>query len=124
MRIAIHGRDAQQKSTQFIESVIDYLVDQKVDILATDKFLSNVKLPAIRRRSIKSFGHDVNLKNVDFFLSIGGDGTLLESVTYVGKSGVPMLGINTGRLGFLATISREGVRSAIDNLLESNFKVD
>jgi len=124
MRIAIHGRDAQQKSTQFIESVIDYLGKQKVEIIATDKFLSNVKSSTVKRLGIKSFNHDVNLKHVDFFLSIGGDGTLLESVTYVGKSGVPILGVNTGRLGFLATISRDGVRAAIDNLLEGNFQTD
>jgi NAD+ kinase len=124
MRIAIHGRDQQQKSTQFIESVIEYLHKQGVDIIASEKFLTNVKSAAIRKLRIKSFRHDVNLKNVNFFLSIGGDGTLLESVTYVGRSGVPILGINTGRLGFLATISREGVRSAIDNLLEGNFKTD
>jgi NAD+ kinase len=124
MRIAIHGRDPQQKSTQFIESVIDYLHKQEVDIIASDKFLANLRSTAIRKYGIKTFNHDVNLKNVNFFLSIGGDGTLLESVTYVGKSGVPILGINTGRLGFLATISREGVRSAIDNLLEGNFQTD
>lgn len=124
MRIAIHGRDPQQKSTQFIESVVDYLSKQEVDIIASDRFLSNVKSTSIRKLGIKTFDHRVSLKNVDFFLSIGGDGTLLESVTFVGKSGVPILGINTGRLGFLATISREGVRSAIDNLLEGNFQTD
>ncbi len=124
MRIAIHGRDPQQKSTQFIESVIEYLSKQGVEIIASDKFIHNVKPTSVKKHGIKSFDHSVNLKNVDFFLSIGGDGTLLESVTYVKKSGVPILGINTGRLGFLATISREGVRSAIDNLLEGNFQTD
>jgi NAD+ kinase len=124
MRIAIHGRDAHQKSTQFIESVIEYLTKQGVEVTMSDKFLQTFHSPRVRSLKIKSFGHDVNLSRVDFFLSIGGDGTLLESVTYVGKSGVPILGINTGRLGFLATISREGVRSAIDNLLEGNFNTD
>jgi NAD+ kinase len=92
--------------------------------MASEKFLHDIKSPVVRKLGIKSFTPAVNLKSVDFFLSIGGDGTLLESVTYVGKSGVPVLGINTGRLGFLATISREGVRSAIDNLLEGTFKTD
>jgi NAD+ kinase len=124
MRIAIHGRDTHQKSTQFIESVIDYLGKQGVDIMLSEKFLQTFKSPKVRGLKVKSFNHDVNLSKVDFFLSIGGDGTLLESVTYVGKSGVPILGINTGRLGFLATISREGVRSAIDNLLEGTFQTD
>ena len=124
MRIAIHGRDPQQKSTKLIESVVDYLSRQGVEIIVSEKFLHDVKSPLVRKHGIKSFGPDVSLKNVNFFLSIGGDGTLLESVTYVGKSGVPILGINTGRLGFLATISREGVRSAIDNLIEGTFKTD
>jgi len=124
MRIAIHGRDAHQKSTQFIESVIDYLTKQGVEVILSDKFLQTFRSAQIRNLKIKSFGPDVNLAKVDFFLSIGGDGTLLESVTYVGKSGVPVLGINTGRLGFLATVSREGVRSAIDNLLAGNFNTD
>lgn len=124
MRIAIHGRDAHQKSTQFIESVIDYLHKQGVEVLLSEKFLQTFKSPKVRTFKIKSFAPDVNLSKVNFFLSIGGDGTLLESVTYVARSGVPILGINTGRLGFLATISREGVRSAIDNLLEGNFKTD
>jgi NAD+ kinase len=124
MRIAIHGRDAHQKSTQFIESVIEYLYKQGVEVLLSEKFLQTFKSPKVRALKIKSFATDVNLSKVNFFLSIGGDGTLLESVTYVARSGVPILGINTGRLGFLATISREGVRSAIDNLLEGNFKTD
>jgi NAD+ kinase len=124
MRIAIHGRDAQQKSTQFIESAIEYLSKQGVEVTISDKLLQTFRSPKVRKLRIKSFGQDVNLSKVNFFLSIGGDGTLLESVTYVGKSGVPILGINTGRLGFLATISREGVRSAIDNLIEGNFKTD
>jgi NAD+ kinase len=124
MRIAIHGRDAHQKSTQFVESVVDYLSKQGVEVLMSESFLQTFRSPKVRELKIKSFEHDVSLSKVNFFLSIGGDGTLLESVTFIGKSGVPILGINTGRLGFLATISREGVRSAIDNLLEGNFKTD
>lgn len=124
MRIAIHGRDPQQKSTQFIESVVDYLRKQDIEIIASEKFLHSLKSASLRKLGIKAFDQSVNLKNVDFFFSVGGDGTLLDSVTYVGKSGVPILGINTGRLGFLATINREGVRSAIDNLLEGNYQTD
>jgi NAD+ kinase len=55
---------------------------------------------------------------------LGGDGTLLESVTYIGKAETPILGINTGRLGFLATISREDVEKSLDELLNNNFTID
>ena len=61
---------------------------------------------------MKVFDHGDNLKNLDFFISVGGDGTLLESVTYVGKNETPILGVNAGRLGFLATISREETEKA------------
>ena len=73
---------------------------------------------------MKVFDHGDNLKNLDFFISVGGDGTLLESVTYVGKNETPILGVNAGRLGFLATISREETEKALDNLLKGNYIVD
>src|SRR5204862_3067046 len=64
------------------------------------------------------------LKKVDYLISVGGDGTLLESVTYVGKQEIPILGINTGRLGFLATISREESEKAIGLMCDGKLKTD
>jgi NAD+ kinase len=55
---------------------------------------------------------------------LGGDGTMLESVTFVGKAEVPILGINTGRLGFLATTSREDVDTALDAVFEGKYQVE
>jgi NAD+ kinase len=55
---------------------------------------------------------------------LGGDGTMLESVTYIGKAEVPILGINTGRLGFLAINSRDDSDAAIEALLNGNYKID
>lgn len=124
MRIAIHGRDAQQKSTQLIESVFDRLHGHGVELIASEKFLRSVKSQHLHQIKVKTFDHEVNLRNVDFFISIGGDGTLLESVTYVGKSGVPIVGINTGRLGFLATIHRDDVSAAIENLVKGRYTID
>jgi len=56
-------------------------------------------------------------------LSIGGDGTLLETSTFVGKKGIPILGVNTGRLGFLATTARTEIVAAIDQLLNGDYRV-
>ncbi|MFN5169849.1 MAG: NAD kinase [Cyclobacteriaceae bacterium] len=124
MRFGIHGKDFQQKSNRFIERLIDYLQRQKAEIWASDKFLKNVKSAKIQQAKLKSFSLGQSLKGLDFFLSLGGDGTMLESVTYVNKAEVPILGINTGRLGFLATTSREDSERAIDHLIKGNYKID
>jgi NAD+ kinase len=124
MRVAIHGKDFQSKSERFIENVIEQLHQYKADVWVSDKFLRQVRSQRIQQLNLKSFAPGDSLKTVNFFLSIGGDGTLLESVTYIGKHEVPILGINTGRLGFLATTGRDDVEKAINNLFKENFKID
>jgi NAD+ kinase len=124
MRVGIHGRDFQTKSTRFTEKLLEYLKSQNAEIWASSKFLKQLKSSKIQALKIKTFDHGDNLKSLDFFFSLGGDGTLLDSVTYIGKYQTPILGINTGRLGFLATISREETEQAIDNLIQSNYSID
>lgn len=122
MRIGIHGRDFQQKSSRFMERVLSILSRYKADIYVSSKFQKQFKTG--HPFKVKVFEHGDSLKNLDFFISLGGDGTLLESITYVGRYEVPVLGINTGRLGFLATISRDETDQALDNLFKGNFSID
>ncbi|MBX7124321.1 MAG: NAD kinase [Cyclobacteriaceae bacterium] len=120
MRIAIHGRDFQQKSSRFIEKTLAQFRERGAEILVSEKFQKHFK-PSKNIR-LKTF--DDHLEQIDFFISFGGDGTLLESVTYIGMHEIPILGINTGRLGFLATIGRDDVDSAIDSLFKGNYKIE
>ncbi len=122
MRIGIHGRDFQQKSSRFIERVLIWLTQYQSEIFVSSKFQKHFK--SKQDFKLKVFEHGDNLKNLDFFISLGGDGTLLESVTYIGKNETPILGVNTGRLGFLATLSREETEKAFDNLFNRNYTVD
>ncbi|MBS1682365.1 MAG: NAD kinase [Bacteroidetes bacterium] len=124
MRIGIHGKDFQNKSPRFILKVLSALQEHKIETWVSDKFLKIVKTPQVADFKLKIFDHSSNLRNLDFFLSLGGDGTLLESVTYIGKAETPILGINTGRLGFLATNSREDSEAAIASLVKGNFTID
>lgn len=94
----------------------------KADIYVSSKFQKQFK--SGHPFKVKVFEHGDSLKNLNFFISLGGDGTLLESITYIGKYEVPVLGINTGRLGFLATISRDETDQALDNLFKGNFSID
>ncbi len=122
MRIGIHGRDFQQKSSRFIERVLTWLTKYQSEIFVSSKFQKHFK--SKQDFKLKVFEHGDNLKNLDFFISLGGDGTLLESVTYIGKNETPILGVNTGRLGFLATLSREETEKAFDDLFNRNYTVD
>jgi len=124
MRIGIHGKDFQDKSTRFLVKVLDTLKQREVETWVSDKFLKLVKPASLTDFKLKSFDHSTNLNNLDFFLSLGGDGTMLESVTYIGKAEVPILGINTGRLGFLAINSREDSEAAIESLLNGQYRID
>ncbi|HEX8059986.1 MAG TPA: NAD kinase [Cyclobacteriaceae bacterium] len=124
MRIAIHGRDTRSASAGFIEKLIEQLRERNVEVISSEKLITHIPRRDVKRLKLKSFSHKDNLAKTDFFISVGGDGTLLESVTYVGKSNVPILGINTGRMGFLATTHRNNVHEAIDDLLEGNFTID
>ncbi|GHM99959.1 NAD kinase [Cytophagales bacterium WSM2-2] len=124
MRIGIHGKDFQNKSPRFILKILSALQEHKIETWVSDKFLRQVKTPHVNDFKLKIFDHNVSLRNLDFFLSIGGDGTMLESVTYVGKAEVPILGINTGRLGFLAINNREDSEAAIEALVKGNYTID
>jgi NAD+ kinase len=72
-----------------------------------------------------SFSNQANIKGeVDFLISIGGDGTLLDTITLVGNTGIPIIGINMGRLGFLSGIAKEEIIPAIDEIIEKKYSVD
>ena len=123
-RIGIHGKDFQNKSSRFLEKVLDHLKKKQVEIWVSSKFLKQFKSSRIQDYQLRAFDQGDHLHQLDCFLPLGGDGTLLESVTYIGKAETPILGINTGRLGFLATISREDVEKSLDELLNNNFTID
>jgi NAD+ kinase len=124
MRIGIHGMDFQNKSARFIEKVLEVLKQKKAEVWVSDKVLKQIRASRLSNFKVKTFDHEGHLRNLDFFFSLGGDGTMLESVTYIGKAEVPILGINTGRLGFLATTRREDMEAALDHLLKGDYKID
>ncbi len=123
-RIGIHGKDFQNKSTRFIEKVLDHLNKTEAEIWVSSKFLRQFKTSRVAGYKLKTFELGDSLRSLDFFLSLGGDGTLLESVTYIGRTEVPILGINTGRLGFLATNSRDDMEDAVDAMINGDYKID
>lgn len=125
MKIAIHGREFKKETAPVILHIFETLQSTNAHLLISKKFESHLKHPSFRKYQWDVYDpEDADLPELNFIISVGGDGTLLESVTHIGPRQVPILGINTGRLGFLATISKDDVRHALQKVLEGSFKID
>ncbi len=118
-RIAIHGRDVSQEIEPYIKEVISVLRDHSVEIFVSDTFCSTRYSHLFE--GVERFSEVQSSDQFDCFLSLGGDGTFLETLTYVGATEIPVLGINMGRLGFLAHIAREDIRPALSRLFSDKF---
>lgn len=122
MRIGVHGKEFTRQFVPFVERIFELLNGH--DICISSKFLSHLKHPSFKRHSWKTYGPEDDTGKIDLFLSIGGDGTLLETVSHIGRHQIPVLGINTGRLGFLATISREETEKSLELVLQGKYVLD
>ncbi len=124
MNIGIHGKEFSKHSLPFVLDIFSILKANKARIVVSSKFYKNLKNSAFRKFKLDVYEPGDTLEKLDVMLSVGGDGTMLDSVTHIGKTEVPILGINTGRLGFLATISMEETDRSIAELFDKNFKLD
>jgi NAD+ kinase len=124
MKIAILGKPFDESVAPFLQTLLDELAARNAEVIIVEAFRaymdSHLRLPP----NTGSFRRGDSLRGVQFVLSIGGDGTLLDTVTYVGALQIPILGINTGRLGFLAPINPDYIPQAIDALFKGHFTLE
>jgi len=123
MRIAIHGRSFREEAATHVKELLSHLKARGAEVIIYAPFSEFLKKNGLDGYG-KTYSEKTELAGADFVFSVGGDGTLLEAVTYVGEKQIPILGINAGRLGFLATTQRTDIQSAIDALYDGNYKYD
>jgi NAD+ kinase len=124
MKIGVHGKEFKRESASFIQSIFQILTHHGVDLYVSSKFAGFLKQSAFKSFKWETYDPAQGVPDLTCLISIGGDGTLLESVTHIGRTGIPVLGINTGRLGFLATISRDETERALEDVLSKSYKLD
>ena len=124
MKIAILGKPFSDSITPYIQKLFDELVKRETELMLVEHFQLYLQNTLRLPDGITTFNRGDKLEGVDVVLSIGGDGTLLDTVTYVGAQQIPILGINTGRLGFLATISHDDIHVALDALFKGHYTLD
>ena len=128
MKVAVYGQNYTKEATQkAFEILLEVLLVSKVDTYIEASFLSQQNNKAKNSTLVKTFNSlDTSY---DLLISIGGDGTILRAITYVRDLGIPIVGINTGRLGFLATISERSLLSVQtspehSDILDTNFALN
>ncbi len=119
MRIGIVGNTHKSKALSVINSFVDQLQQRQVDIIFAKELRSFLSLDADQPTApVSEIGN-----NCDVVVAFGGDGTILATAKYVGVTGVPILGVNIGTLGFLAEVTVEELAQTIDDLLAEKYAI-
>jgi len=126
MKIAIFGKSFQESFTIYMNDLVNKLLDNNIEILIFKQFYDFLNEQGVNvKEKVVVFNQPFTLSDhIDFVLSIGGDGTFLETVYYVRNNNIPILGINAGRLGYLANTSENEISEAIDLLLQNKYSIE
>ena len=125
MKIAIYGQSADKISKNIFLELLSISKSENIILLIEKKYNSILLHKSEISHTHKLFSSYEDLDStIDLMITIGGDGTLLRSITFVRDLGIPIIGINTGRLGFLATLNQELLNIELKKILKGEFKIE
>ncbi|MCC4213459.1 NAD kinase [Leeuwenhoekiella parthenopeia] len=124
MKVGIYGQFYHEGSGKYVQQLLDLLDQKGVEVIIEEHFLKLIHANEDIEKTYSHFSTFEELDNsYDLFFSIGGDGTILQTITYVRDLNIPIVGINTGRLGFLATVNKEKLVSSVEEILKKNYSI-
>lgn len=124
MKIAIYGRDFNHSVLPFIQEVFSTLAANQIQITVYQPFFNFIQHKITLPQQVAVFSGHAELEKVDMLLSLGGDGTLLDTLSFVRDSEIPVIGINFGRLGFLASVNKADINAAVNALIKREYTID
>lgn len=124
MKFCVYGKKFDPEFTRHVQYLIDSLVRRGVQIVIYKPFKNFLENSIALNDRIGEFEHHGQIADSDFLISVGGDGTLLDTAAFIRDSGIPVLGVNTGRLGFLSLVDVGEIENAIEALINGNFSLD
>jgi len=125
MKIGLYGRVLRKEHIAFVQDLINNLDNRGIFYTIHEMYYEVIKDKIQFNKPPDLFTYNSNIaKQIDYLLTLGGDGTFLDSIKIVRESGVKVLGINMGRLGFLATVSKANIDKALDALMAKNYVLD
>ncbi|MFS4456470.1 NAD kinase [Maribacter sp. 2304DJ31-5] len=123
MKVAIYGQTYQDGAIEFLVELLDELKKETAQIFLEEEFYKLFGTKG-NKEAFSTFSTDSGLDgSFDMFVSFGGDGTILRAITYVKDLGIPIVGVNTGRLGFLSTFKKEDVRKVVKEFVLGAYTI-
>lgn len=125
MKFAIFGREVSRDFDPALQKLIDTLESHASGIMLYEDFYRQVSERIRFQREPALFRSYGQLRDeARILISVGGDGTLLDTITLIRDSGIPVLGINTGRLGFLSAVAVDEVQAVAESLMQGDYSLD
>ncbi|HEX7412730.1 MAG TPA: NAD(+)/NADH kinase, partial [Bacteroidia bacterium] len=126
MTIALYARPVKNNVPDFVNTLKKSCGLLNVALVIHKAYLDYLKKEFDFKLDIPTFSSHQELAALkpDYLITLGGDGTMLETLDFIRDTGVPVLGVNTGRLGFLASVYKEDYSNAIDKLLKKQYTID
>jgi NAD+ kinase len=125
MNVALFGKSIVPTDAPYIQALLDKFGTLRARIFIHSPFYTIISDQVTFSENPVLFSSQADIRGkVDFLISIGGDGTLLDTITLVGDSGIPIIGINMGRLGFLSSIAKNEILPAIDQIIAKKYSID
>jgi NAD+ kinase len=122
MKVAIYGQYYQNSTEPIIKDIFIFFNKNNVELVIEAAFLELLYEKKIVKKEYTTFSSHIELdQSFDMLISIGGDGTILRAATLIRDSGIPILGINAGRLGFLATVQKENIDEFLQIVIEKKY---
>lgn len=122
MKVAIYGQYYLNSTEPIIKDIFIFFNKNNVEIVIEAHFLDMLYDKKIVQKEYKTFSTYAELdSSFDMMISIGGDGTILRAATLVRDSGIPILGVNAGRLGFLASVPKEDINAFLQYVIDKNY---
>ena len=124
MKVAIYGQYYQNSTEPIIRDIFVFFNENNVEMIIEAEFLNMLYEKKLIKKVYKTFDSYSELNSTfDMMISIGGDGTILRAATLVRDSGIPILGINAGRLGFLAMVQKEDIALFLQFVLDKKYTI-
>lgn len=125
MLVALYNRTFDVEDVPILLRILELLEEHKLQLLFFKEFYERLQPHMVKACSPRFFTGKKDLPtNTDMLFTLGGDGTMLDAVCFVGNTNIPLIGVNLGRLGFLAAIPAEEVEAAILSLVKGSYTLE
>ena len=125
MLVALYNRTFDEQDIPTLQRILGMLEEHNLSLVVFNDFYNSISPHYTFKSRPRTFSGRADLPmHTDMLFSLGGDGTLLDTVIFVGNTNIPLIGINLGRLGFLAAISEEELEQAILSLVRGSYTIE